>query len=489
MMQRLSRKTLGQVNKGVILPPAAIPRTGIVHLGAGAFHRAHQAVYTEDAMTIGGGDWGICGVSLRSAGVQEALQPQDCLYTLAVLDAEMSYRIVGAINSILIASGEVRQVLEAMAAPHTHIFTVTVTEKGYCLDLKGELNTAHPDIRRDLRAPRTPATVIGLIAEALRRRHAAGTAPPTVISCDNLMNNGRLLGNAVLEFSRLTDSETARWIEDRVCFPGTMVDSITPATDDALREHVARKTGLLDLLPVQREAYTQWVIENRFSGPKPEWEAAGAVLTGDIRPYENAKLRLLNATHSALAYLGSLLGIETVFHATRNKNLAGYIRQMMESEIAPTVKPVPGLTVGDYAAAILHRYNNPAIKHYLAQIAWDGSQKIPIRILGTLKDNLTTGRSIRRLCLAIAGWMHFVRLQSLQGRKLNDPLAERLMKIGADCTLVPADDVAGFLAIEEVFTPDLARSAVFVNVLAEAYGAMGDGSPNVVENALKSYAI
>jgi fructuronate reductase len=490
-MQRLSRNTLAHASSRVILPRIVGPRTGIVHLGVGAFHRGHQAVYTEDAMAIAGGDWGICGVSMRSHDVQQAMRPQDWLYTLAVLDTERAYRIVGSLNSVLLATRELPQVLEEMTRAQTHIFTVTVTEKGYCLNLQGGLNTGHPDIRHDLQNPRIPQTIIGIVVEALRRRFAMGVPAPTVISCDNLLNNGKLLAKAVLEFARLTDGETARRIEDQVSFPSTMVDSITPSTDDALRECVARDTGLQDLLPVQREAYTQWVIENRFSGPKPEWEAAGAILTGDVAPYENAKLRLLNATHSALAYLGSLMGIETVVQAMQNRVLADYIRRMMESEIAPTIKPLPGLKTLDYAAAILQRYQNPAIRHYLSQIALDGTQKIPIRILGTIRDNLTAGRSIHCLCLALAGWMHFIRTKAQTGQIIHDPLAERLLRVGTDLPGAPhsalsaTQDVANFLLLNEVFAADLTADLRFVKALTAAYQALGDASFKQVETALR----
>jgi fructuronate reductase len=227
------------------------------------------------------------------------------------------------------------------------------------------------------------------------------------------------------------------------------------------------------------------VIENRFSGPRPEWEAAGAILSGDVRPYENTKLRLLNATHSALAYLGLLMGVETVFDAMQNPGLAGQVERMIESEITPAVAPLPGLRVADYAAAVLRRYRNPAIRHYLSQIAWDGSQKIPIRILGTLRENLAAGRPIRRLCLVVAGWMHFVRTQAARGLQLNDPLAERLLRTGADCTLVAVNDVARFLEIEAVFARDLARDREFVDALGAAYQSLRDGSPAAVESALR----
>lgn len=437
-------------------------------------------------MSIGGGDWGVCGVSLKSTHVQEALRPQDCLYTLAVLDTKISHRIVGALSDILIAAKELPQVLDAMTAPATHIFTVTVTEKGYCLNINGDLNIDHPDIRHDLQYPQTPSSVIGIIAEALRRRFVAGLAPPTVISCDNLSNNGSLLAKAVLAYADLTDREAARWIEDNVCFPCTMVDSITPATDDSLRERVTKEIGLIDMLPVQREAYTQWVIENRFCGPKPEWEAAGAILTDDVVPYENAKLRLLNATHSTLAYLGLLLDIETVFQAMQNPLLPGFIERMMRVEIAPTVDSLPGLKINDYAAAILQRYKNPAIKHYLSQIALDGSQKIPIRILETVKNNLAAGRSVGRLCLAVAGWMHFVRTKTLRGEKVNDPLADKLRTIGANCTLDASRDVARFITLKEVFGQELPNNRDFIEALTEAYKALDDGSAVAITSALRS---
>jgi fructuronate reductase len=323
-----------------------------------------------------------------------------------------------------------------------------------------------------------------VIVEALRQRFAAGVAPPTVISCDNLANNGHLLSGAVMEFANSVNKELARWIEDKVCFPCTMVDSITPAADDALREKVERDVGLTDMLPVQRESFIQWVIENKFSGPRPAWEKVGAILADDVAPYENAKLRILNATHSALAYLGSLMGIETVYQAINNQALSAYIHQLMKSEIVPSIQPVSGMDIDEYAAAILQRYKNPTIKHYLSQIAWDGSLKIPIRILKTLTENLGAGRSIRLLCIAIAGWMHFVRTTAVLGQELSDPLAEKLLKIGSDCCLDAADDVNRFMLLEEVFNRELSQNPGFLRELTSAYQALADGTAASVTNAL-----
>lgn len=483
-MKRLSRKTLKDINRHITLPAVINPSIGIVHLGSGAFHRGHQVVYTENAMAATGGDWGICGVDLLDSAVKQALQPQDYLYTLAILDNETSYRIVGAVNSILAATEELQRILQIMVEPTTHIYTLTITEKGYCLGPDGDLDSSHQGIAHDLHEPRAPVTAVGVLVEALRQRFAAGIAPPTVISCDNLANNGNLLFNAVVQFAGLVNKELARKIEDTVCFPCTMVDSITPATDDALRSVVARETGLIDMLPVQRESFIQWVIENRFSGPRPEWEAAGAILTGDVAYYENAKLRMLNGTHSPLAYLGSLMGIETVCQAINNPVLSAFVDRLMYSEIVPSVEPVSGMDLNEYAAAILSRYKNPAIKHHLSQIAWDGTQKIPIRILKTLKKNLKAGRSIRCMCTAVAGWMHFVRIKSVQQEKIYDPLAEKLVGIGADCTLNAVDDVKKFMALGEVFSQELLESSDFINALTDAYRALGDGSAAAVTAAL-----
>jgi fructuronate reductase len=483
-MMRLSRNTLKNINKQVQLPQVVNPAVGIVHLGMGAFHRGHQAVYTENAMAKCGGDWGICGVDLLGPAVKQALQSQDYLYTVAILDTDISYQIVGSVNSILVAPGEMQEILQIMALPTTHIFTVTVTEKGYCLDPQGHLNIEHPGIKQDLQSPQAPVTVIGVIVEALRQRFTAGVAPPTVISCDNLANNGHLLSGAVMEFANLVNKDLAHWIEDKVCFPCTMVDSITPAADDALREKVERDVGLTDMLPVQRESFIQWVIENKFSGPRPAWEDVGAILADDVAPYENAKLRILNATHSALAYLGSLMGIETVYQAINNQALSAYIYQLMKSEIVPGIQPVSGMDIDEYAAAILQRYKNPTIKHYLSQIAWDGSLKIPIRILKTLTENLGTGRSISLLCIAIAGWMHFVRTRAVLGQELSDPLAEELLKIGSACTLDAADDVSRFMLLEEVFNRELSQNSDFLRELTSAYQALGDGTAASVTNAL-----
>jgi len=442
---------------------------GIVHFGPGAFHRAHQAFYIDELLARDP-RWGISAVSLQSVGVRDALQPQDFLYTLAVLDEEPVFRVIGAINEVLVAPETPDKLFARLTAPATQVVTVTVTEKGYCLDASGALNIAHPAIRRDLSDPTKPQSLIGYLTEALRRRRASGARPFTVISCDNLTDNGARLRHAVVQYATDVDRDLAAWIEGEVVFPRTMVDSITPATDDALRERVREATGLADAWPVQRESFTQWVIED-VANLGPDWASVGVTLTSSVAAYERAKLRLLNGAHSTLAYLGLLKGYETVNEAMRDAALAAFVKSLMLEDIAPTVRPPKELDVGAYIDGILARFRNPAVRHLLSQIAWDGSQKLPFRVMGTIADNLISGRRVDRLCLAVAAWMHFTRRQLRAGATLVDPLASAL----AGCAATSADpttEVEQYLKLTEVFPPALAGSSEFRTRLTQAYASL-----------------
>lgn len=444
--------------------------TGIVHLGPGAFHRAHQAWFIERLLDRDP-RWGICGVSLRRPDVRDALVEQDNLYTLAVRDEEISCQVIGAIRELLVAPEDPGAVLHSMCSPATHIVSITVTEKGYCLAGDGSLDLSHPDIQRDLRSPRTPASVVGFLTEALRQRRDARLAPFVVISCDNLMDNGRKLANATAQFAREIDAELAAWLEGEVFFPRTMVDSITPATTPELERSVEATLGLRDRWPVQREAFVQWVIErgNQHRETLPDWESAGVTLTSDVGGYERAKLRLLNGAHSTLAYAGLLGGYRTVAEAMGDIALRRAIEAMMVEDILPTLKPPSGLDLHAYIRAILHRFGNPNMHHALAQIAMDGSQKLPIRILGTVRDALVAGRPLDRLCLPLAAWMRFVRHAALRGEALDDPLAARLIDIGRACTGEGRADVPRFLALESMFSVDLRNDVRFTRPLVRAY--------------------
>ncbi|HEU4624026.1 MAG TPA: mannitol dehydrogenase family protein, partial [Steroidobacteraceae bacterium] len=441
---------------------------GVVHFGPGAFHRAHQAWFFEPLLH-GDPRWGISAVSLRSSDVRDALAPQDCLYTIAIRDEVISYQVIGALREILVAPEDPGAVVARLCAPTTHLVTLTVTEKGYCLAWDGSLDLAHPDIRRDLQNPRAPTSVIGFLVEGLRCRRERGLPPYTVISCDNLVDNGARLARATAQLASAFDRDLARWIEGEVCFPRTMVDSITPATTDALKDSVASALGVRDRWPVQREAFVQWVIEDVFRHESPDWQRAGVTLTNDVAGYDRAKLRLLNGAHSTLAYVGSLAGYVTVAEAMKDEELQAFVRTLMLEDILPTLTAPQGLDLRTYVEAILKRFRNPNMRHELAQIAWDGSQKLPFRILGTVRDALAAGRPIDRLCVPLAAWMHFVRRAALNGTRVKDPLAAQLFEIGQACDGLAAADTSRFLALEAVFPAELRSDSRFTRALAQAY--------------------
>ena len=459
--------------RGVRIPAYDRDRVavGAVHLGPGAFHRVHQACYLDDALAHDP-HWGIAGVSLHSAGVRDALAPQDGLYTLAVLDEQPQTRIIGALKELLVAPESPVTIAERLADPAVMLITATVTEKGYCLAAQGGLDFANGEIVHDLAEPRAPRSFIGHLYAGLARRRATGVAPPNVVSCDNLTDNGPRLRRAVVEFARKRDVDVARWIEDEVPFPRTMVDSITPATDAALRDRVAEQLGTVDRWPVQRESFTQWVIEDCLRGPQPDWAAIGATITNDVAGFEHAKLRLLNGAHSSLAYLGWLAGYETVAQAMRDPQLASFVRSLMIDDIAPSVVAPRGLNVAEYIESVLRRFRNPALRHLLSQIAWDGSQKLPFRILGTVQDAIAARRPLARLCMPIAAWFHFIRRKAQQGERVTDPLAQQLFELGAACTGEAAHDVRLFLGLDRVFAVPLATNAEFVAALTDAYAQL-----------------
>ena len=468
---RLSATSYPGAIPGVVLPTYDRDKVqvGVVHFGPGAFHRAHQAFYF-DQLLAKDPRWGICAVSLKSPGVRDALEPQDGLYTLAQLDAETTFRVVGSIVEVLVAPEDPPSVFARLAAPTTRIVTLTVTEKGYTLSSAGGLDESHPDIVHDLAHPREPKSAVGYIVEGLRRRFAAGLAPYAVVACDNLADNGWRLKAAVVAFASKVDADLAAWIEREASFPRTMVDSITPATDDALRARVQAATGLEDAWPIQREAFTQWVVEDVLPAEAPDLASVGVILTDDVRGFERAKLRLLNGVHSTIAYAGLLKGHETVFEAISDPALARIAEDLMVHDIIPTLTAPRGLDLQAYAQAILGRFRNPEIRHLLSQIAWDGSQKLPFRILGTVADALAAGRPVDRLALPLAAWMHFVRRRVAEGVKIVDPLADRLVDTAAACTGDAKADVAQFLKLEPVFSRDLASNATFVAALETAYG-------------------
>jgi fructuronate reductase len=483
-VNRLSEATLRQTSADAVDLPAtawAAQSVGILHLGIGAFHRAHQAVFTEDASVASGStDWGICGVSQRSAAVVDQLRPQDCLYGVLQRSADSArLRVVGSVRDVLYAAAEPGRLSEKFVDPAVRIVSMTVTEKGYRRDGTGHLDLADPMTREDLSpgSGRKPfpsgRTAVGQVARGLQARMAANGAPVTVLSCDNLCDNGAVIRRLVLDFcAALPDAEAGPlldWIESSVRFPSTMVDRIVPATTAPDRADARRMLGLSDEGLVVAEPFRQWVIEDDFAAGRPAWELAGVEMTADVAPYEAMKLRLLNGTHSMLAYLGALAGYETIAEAVRDDILADAAMRLMQEDVLPTLVSPAGTDLAAYSREVLDRFANPALRHRTVQVAMDGSQKLPLRLLGTIHDRLTAGETPVWACRGVAAWMVYISAgHDRLGRALplDDPLADRLRE-AAGTGGTGSSVVDGLLGVREVFTRELAESAALRDTLVE----------------------
>ena len=468
---RLSPSTLTQLNEGVVQPGYEPSHygTGIVHLGVGAFHRAHQAVYTDSVLALHGGDWRIAGVSLRSPNVADQLNPQGGLYAVASKGEDAcEYRVIAAIERVIAAAADTHEAIEQMAAPETRIVSLTITEKGYCRDASsGRLAVELPGIVADLSDPQSPATAVGCIVEALRRRRERGLQGCTVLSCDNLPNNGAAARQVIVEYSALLDGDLSGWIEHNVTFPSSIVDRICPATTAADREEAAMVLGLDDLGLVVAEPFSQWVIEDQFCNGRPRWEDVGAEMVADVAPYETAKLRLLNGSHSALAYIGCLVGHKFIHEAMHDDNFAAFVRHLMEKEVESTLQMPDGFNAGQYIDSILGRFRNSALPYRTAQVAMDGSQKLPQRLLATAMERLGANKGIGAISLAIAAWIRYVSGEGEHGlrRTLDDPLSGQLANLPSSTTNSASDVVDAVLELTDIFEPRAAGSAVFRNSL------------------------
>ncbi|HUO99197.1 MAG TPA: mannitol dehydrogenase family protein [Rhizomicrobium sp.] len=469
---RLSANTLAAVRPGVAVPAydRAGTSIGIVHFGPGAFHRGHQACYF-DSLLVRDPRWAISGVELLPAGLAAQAVAQDLLYVVAELDAQIHYRVVGSHREYLTAANDRERIFARLNDPNVKLVTITVTEKGYCLDRTGALDVSHPAIAEDLRHAPAPGTLVGWITEALARRRAAKLAPFTVLSCDNMVENGRKLRDAIVKFAGARgDRDLAAWIAGEVRFPSCMVDSITPAATEELKRRVEEAVGLRDEAPVQREAFQQWVVENILPPGSPDLAGVGALITNDIAAHELAKLRLLNGAHSVLAYAGLLRGHNSVGETMRDARLSRFVGSLMREDMVPSLKPTPGLDFDATIAQLLGRFRNPALTHSLWQIAQDGSQKLPYRIVAPLSEALAAGRPVERFAYGIAAWMRFVVREARAGRPLADPLCAVLTAVGCAATGDAANDLPGFLALRQVFPGELTAAPIFVNALRATYG-------------------
>ncbi|KQT84108.1 mannitol dehydrogenase family protein [Aurantimonas sp. Leaf443] len=469
-MTRLSNQTLDALAPGVERPgyDRSALKPGLVHLGLGAFHRAHQAVYTESVLAGGDLRWGTVGVSLRSPDTRDALAPQDGLYTVAVRDGSGDrFQVIGGLVRQLVAPQDPAAVLAALAHPDARIVSLTVTEKGYChRPATGELDEAHPDIVHDLAHPEAPRSAPGFLVEAIRLRREAGLAPLTVLSCDNLPSNGHTVAKVVRRLAEMRDGDLGAYVAQTIAFPSTMIDRIVPATTDADRALVAGALGLEDAWPVMTEPFTQWVVEDDFPSGRPDWASAGVTFTTQVGAFETMKLRLLNGSHSTLAYLGYLAGHETVAETMAAPGFEPLVRGLMEEEVSPTLPELAGFDLDAYRRSLRERFRNPALRHRTWQIAMDGSQKVPQRLLGTIRDRLAAGAPFDRLALGLAAWLVYATGRDEAGAAidLRDPLADRL-KAALGAAATPAGLVEAALGFGEVFGQDLPASPAFRETL------------------------
>nr|WP_246308677.1 mannitol dehydrogenase family protein [Kineosphaera limosa] len=435
---------------------------GIVHLGIGAFHRAHQAAYTEDAM-IATGDftWGICGATQRSPRVREDLVPQDGLYGILVRSPQRAQlRVSGAVREVLSPTDQADLLTARLADPAVRIVSLTVTEKGYRRGGDGTLDVTHPDVAADLADGSAPRSAVGRLTRGLQGRMRGCGAPVTVLCCDNLPNNGAVVRGLVHDFCAALPTaegdELAGWIGQHVTFPTSMVDRIVPATTAGDIAEAQGILGVQDRGLVVTEDFRQWVIEDDFAAGRPAWESAGAEFTDDVEPYEHMKLRILNGSHSTLAYLGALAGYETIAQTVADPRLAEVARGLIREDVIPTLAPAGQTDLAAYGDQIMARYENPGLRHRTIQIAMDGSQKLPQRLLGTVRDRLSAGARPTWATVGVAAWMAYVASErAADGRELplDDPLADRLQSVRG--LTDPDRIVTDLLTVRDVFGDDL----------------------------------
>jgi mannitol 2-dehydrogenase len=429
-------------------------RAGIAHIGVGGFHRAHLAIYLDRCLARPGHEaWGLCGINLlpQDAAMAAAMKRQDGLYSVSEMAPDGSYttRVVEAMVEYLYAPDDPEAVLARLSHADIRIVSLTITEGGYLIDEHGRFNLEHPAVAHDLAHPGAPQGVFGYLIEALDRRRKAGVPPFTVMSCDNLRHNGVQARRACVAFARARDPELAAWIEREVGFPSAMVDRITPATDDATRQKLRELTGLNDAAPVICEDFIQWVLEDDFRSGRPAWEAVGVMLTNDVTPYEDAKIRLLNASHTMLSYPAYLTGYRKVDDALHDELFAGYLRGFLDHDAGPWLRSLPGLDIEAYKDTLLKRFANRAVGDQLARLCIDGGSKIPGFILPTLHACLEHGRPFHRMAFFLACYDRYLKGTDEHGERytLNEPnarhLLDKVIESDSPMTLLGVTEIVG----------------------------------------------
>ena len=464
-MARLSQATLAALHPGVAVPAydREAVRPGIVHIGVGAFHRSHQAVYVDDLLARGHRQWGVRGVGLLASDrrLADVLRAQDCLYTLVLKDPEGAAppRVVGSLTGYVFAPDATELAVEALADPATRVVSMTITEGGYLVsDTTGELDVDDPAVVADLVPGAAPRTVFGLLTEALDRRRSRGLPGFTVVSCDNMPGNGLVARRAFTTFARLRSRDLADWMEAAVSFPSSMVDRITPATTEEDGLDLRARYDLSDGWPVVAEPFRQWVLEDRFVCGRPPLEEVGVQLVGDVEPHELMKLRLLNASHQVMGYLGYLAGHRQVAEVCRDSDFVGMLSRYLADEATPTLPPVAGVDLAEYARVLLTRFANPAIGDSLSRNCTDGSDRIPKFVLPVIRDQLARGGDITVAATAVAAWARYLEGVDEDGRPID--VAERRLAQLAPLVAAQRADAAALLGAPDLFG-DLAADPRF----------------------------
>ncbi|WP_416424772.1 mannitol dehydrogenase family protein [Pseudomonas sp. App30] len=465
---KLTRDNLDKLAAHIKRPAyaQATTRQGIVHIGVGGFHRAHQAFYTDALMNTGEGlDWAICGAGLRSddRAMHDALKAQDSLYTLVELGDGTGHevRVIAAISGMLLGEDSPQALIDKLADPAIRIVSLTITEGGYCIDdSTGEFMAHLPAIQHDLAHPDAPRTVFGFLCAALARRRDAGTPAFTVMSCDNLPHNGAVARKTLLAFADLREPALRDWIDRHVSFPNAMVDRITPMTSAAHKRQLLEQHGVDDAWPVVCEPFVQWVLEDKFGNGRPAWEKVGVQFTDDVTPYEEMKIKLLNGSHLALTYLGFLKGYRFVHETMNDPLFVRYIRAYMDRDVTPQLASVPGIDLEGYKDTLIERFSNQAIADQLERVCSDGSSKFPKFTVPTINKLIEAGAGLDRAALVVAAWALYLKGVDENGThfKIPDPRAEF-------CQALVADDVMltqRLLGVEEIFGKAIPQSAAFV---------------------------
>ena len=488
-------ETLSQANLAKLPASIDIPtydrsqlKAGIVHIGVGGFHRAHQAVYINELLkTPGSEQWAICGIGLleNNRGLRDILVKQDYLYSLVVRhpNGVIDNKVIGSMIDFIFAPDSKQAVIDKLAHRDTKIVSLTITEGGYNIHpTTGELDLNNASIAHDIANPDDPTTAFGYIVAALKIRKNNGMPAFSVQSCDNIQHNGAVTRKMLLSFTlqqNPADTELSQWIAQQVQFPNAMVDRITPVTTKADIDYVAQTFGLLDEWPITCESFSQWVIEDNFSDGRPQWDQVGAQFVSDVTPFEKMKIRLLNAGHSVLGLLGSIHGYVTIDETVSDKDFSDYLRAFMDLEVTPLLDTLDGIDLEQYKDTLIERFSNPNIKDSLARICSESSAKLPKFLIATITENLAEKRDCSLAALVIASWCLYSDKQVNQAQQaldIQDAMQDELSKYAQKTST----DKFAFLKLKSLFS-DLIIQRAFTGHYGDAIDALYSPGSHIKE--------